>query len=698
MRFSKEEQRQFFDRTNYFLGTNSIDDSEVEEVIKLIEYHEWKYYVQNDPIISDFEFDTLYKILERFEAENPEVVLPYSPTQRVSSDLTSDFESASHLSPMLSLANSYNAEDLLEFDKQVRKALNLESNIQIDYAVEPKFDGGSLALVYEDGKLTRGTTRGNGQLGDNVTNNIRTLRSIPLTVDMDAYDISIMELRGEAIIRKDRFEQVNKSRQEGGLPLFANPRNAATGGLRMKNPKEAGNRGIEVFVYQLAYSEYKDLAHTMTSHSESINTLQKLGFKVPTVERKSCQGIDEVIDFCALWEKKRDSYPYEIDGMVVKVDRFDNQKKIGSTSHHPKWAIAYKFKAKQATSTLDRVEFQVGKVGSITPVAKISPVQLAGVTVSSVSLHNADFIKDKDLRIGDKVLVERAGDVIPYIVKSFDDLRTGDELQIKFPTHCPSCETPLTRSEDEAAWTCQNYECPAQQIQRLIHFVSKSAMNIDGFGRAYVERFYDLGMLHRITDIYQLDYEKLKDLDGLGSKSVEKLRKAIDQSKENPIHMLLHGLSIHHLGKKASQIIASLVSNVLELTKWTEEDYVEINEIGPVLARNMRLYFTDPEKISALEQLQNLGVNLDQTEKDRPRNVKSEHLFSGKSFLFTGTLSIGRKEAQDLVLSRGAKLISSVSKNLDYLVAGEKAGSKLKKAQTVGSVRILTEDEFHALL
>ncbi len=703
--YRKEEERNLFAKTRDVLDPQHAMPSWEEELTlirQLVRYHEWKYYVQNDPVIADYDYDLLFKKLESIEAAHPEAITPDSPTQRVSSDLTSDFPTAKHLTPMLSLANSYNAEDLRDFDTSVRKLLHIEGDIA--YAVEPKFDGGSISLIYEDDLLARAATRGNGQQGDEMTANAKTIRSIPLRADFSRQHIRRIEVRGEAIIPKASFDEINEKRAEAGLPLFANARNAATGGLRMKDPNDTARRGIEAFVYQISHIDHVDGLESegLTTQWERMNYLQGLGFKVPGPARKKCNNIEEVIAFCEDWERRRDTYPYEIDGMVVKVNRLDYQQVVGSTSHHPRWAIAFKFKAKQATTQLLSIEYQVGKIGSITPVAKLEPVQLAGVTVSSVSLHNEDFITGKDLRLGDQVVVERAGDVIPHIVKALPDLRDGSEQIIHFPRTCPintEEEITLVREDDESAWRCPTCSCGAQDLQRMIFHVSKVAMNIDGFGRSMVERFYELGWLRTLADIYRLDYSQIAALEGFGEKSAAKLQQSIDRAKKNPIKRLLHSLSIHHLGKKASQILAERIGHVLELAQWTEEDYTEIKDIGPVLAQNMVRFFADESHVRLLQELETLGVNLRQTEEDRPIEITSDAPLAGKTILFTGTLThLSRKEAQGLAAKHGAKNISAVSSNLDILVVGEKAGSKLRKAEALGTVQILSEEAFLQML
>jgi DNA ligase (NAD+) len=456
----------------------------------------------------------------------------------------------------------------------------------------------------------------------------------------------------------------------------------------------------------LAYAvdaEGNNILPTLITHKEGIDLLGKLGFKIPREETKVCKNIAEVHDFVRYWEQKRDSYPYEIDGMVIKVNNLSIQDRCGFTAHHPRWAIAFKFKAKQATSKLLAVEYQVGKIGSITPVAKIEPVHLAGVTVSSISLHNEEFIRGKDLKIGDTVLVERAGDVIPYIVKSMDELRDGSEKEIFFPVFCPANTTdqqvPLIKEDGEAAWRCPNCVCGAQNLQKMIFHVSKEAMDIDGFGKSYVEKFYELGWLTDMSDIYRLDYEAISKLEGFGKRSVEKLEAAIQKAKSNPIQRLLYSLCIHHFGKKASKLIAEQISHVLELQTWSTEQYLEIKDIGPVVAENVSAWFADDKNIAMLQRMEALGVNLTQTEDDKPLQVSEDGKLYGKTILFTGTLqTMGRKEAEELAAKHGAKNISAVSSNLNILVVGEKAGSKLKKAQSLGTVQVLTEAEFAALI
>ncbi len=703
--YTAEKQQVFTDLSKKFLN-QPAQKQDISSLRDVLVFHERKYYIEDNPLVSDFEYDQLYKQLVALEELYPDLITPDSPTQRVSNDLSGDFPPVQHTVPMLSLDNSYNEDDLNDFDTSIKKLCGLGSDTSIEYTVEPKYDGGSIALLYENDLLVRAATRGNGTLGEEMTPNAKSMSSIPLKALFSAHGIAKAELRGEALIRKDNFERINAEREKEGLTLFANPRNAATGGLRTKDANETRKRGLEAFVYQLAYAvdlAGNDVLPALESHFAGIELLGSLGFKIPKDEKKLCKNITEVHQFIKEWEAKRDDFAYEIDGMVIKVNRLDYQAKCGFTAHHPRWAVAFKFKAKQATSKLIAVEYQVGKVGSITPVAKIEPVYLAGVTVSSISLHNEEFITSKDLRLGDTVLVERAGDVIPYIVKSFPELRKGDEKVISFPEFCPvnptEMDVTLIKEEGESAWRCPNCVCGAQDLQKMIFHVSKEAMDIDGFGKSNVERFYELGWLRDISDVYCLDYDSIASLDGFGKRSADKIKASVEKAKQNPIQKLLHSLSIHHLGKRASKLIAEQIIHVLDLQNWEKERFLEIKDIGPVVAENVSTWFANDKNITMLQKMESYGVNLYQTAEDKPLQVAEDAVFSGKTILFTGTLlKMGRKEAEEKAAKAGARNISAVSSNLNILVVGEKAGSKLKKAQELGTVQILTEDEFLGMI
>jgi DNA ligase (NAD+) len=711
--YNADQQRQLFEESKNLLADakRTLDAASRKETANklrsVIQFHEWAYYVQNNPLISDYEYDQLYKQLESLETNFPELVTPDSPTKRVSPDLTYHLTEVGHLTPMLSLENSYDAQDLLEFDAQIKKRCGLNPNEPICYCIEPKYDGGTIALVYENNQLIRGATRGNGSVGEEITANMRTLKTIPLTTNFAKFNMAKVEIRGEALIRKDIFKNLNKEREEKNDSVFANPRNAATGALRMKDPIETAERKLEAFIYQLGYAIDQDgnnLIPSLNTHDATIKLLETLGFKTPLTITDptqslpatiTCPNIHEAIQFCENWQEYRDNYPYELDGMVVKVNDLLLQQQCGYTAHHPRWAIAFKFKARQVTTLLKEVEFQVGKTGAVTPVARLEPAPLAGVTVSNVSLHNAEFIQNKDIRIGDHVLVERAGDVIPYIVKPLTELRTGSEIPIEYPTTCPVCATRLVKPDHEAVWRCENAACEAQVIQRLIFHTSKHAMDIEGLGENTILRFFKLGWIHSIKDLYQLPFDKIKRLEGFGEKSADNLNKAIESAKKNPIHRLLHSLSIHHLGQKSSKLLAAEVNHVLDLQKWTEENFQSIKDIGPVLAKNLYNFFQNNANISLLETIEAYGVNLYQTTEDKKSKRNIDGPLAGKSILFTGTLTnITRDEAEKLATQAGAIIAGSVSKNLHILVVGEKAGSKLKKAQDINTIEIWSETTF----
>ena len=706
--YSSPRQKQLFEQSKALLDKATADNLEtatiqVAQLIEVIVYHEWRYYVLDQPVISDFEYDSLFKKLETLEAAFPDLLRQDSPTQRVSNDLTEHFATVTHLTPMLSLENSYNAEDLNDFDERVRKLIEAEENQAIEYCVEPKFDGGTIVLVYENDQLVRAATRGNGAQGDEITPNAKAIRAIPLSANFSKYGIQKVELRGEVLIRKDLFDKVNDKRAKNNEPLFANPRNAATGGLRLKDPKQVSERALDAFIYQMGYAinaDGDDVLKQFDNHNEQIELLANLGFKVPQIEKERavCPNITAVSEHCQKWQDAREAYPFEIDGMVVKVNNLDLQDICGYTSHHPRWAIAFKFKAKQATTKLLDIDYQVGRTGAVTPVARLEPVDLAGATISNVSLHNADFIKEKDIRIGDTVLVERAGDVIPYIVKSMDELRDGSEQEVTYPTNCPVCDSVLDRPEGEAVWRCINNNCEAQIVGRMIHFVSKNAMNIDGFGEAYIERFYKEDMLHSLADIYRLDYKTIAFFEGFGERSAEKLRLAIEASKQNPAYRLLYALGIRHIGKTNSKILVAEVEKLQHLADWTVEQLCELNDIGPIVAQQVVNVFGQPETIELLNELEALGVNTARLESEKKQEIAPDAPLAGKTVVFTGTLTqMKRNEAKQLVVGAGGKAVGSISSKLSYLVAGEKAGSKLKKAQDLG-ITVLTEQEFLDLI
>jgi DNA ligase (NAD+) len=710
---SSEKIKQVNAQTHGFLkkmDSGAVTTKDVDALREVLRFHEYRYYILNDPLVSDFEYDRLYKTLEKLEEENPDLVTPDSPTQRVGKSLTKEFPTVQHLVPMLSLQNSYNSDDLVDFD---RKARELTGRDVIEYCVEPKFDGASISLIYEGDKLVRGATRGNGVQGDDITPNIRQIRTIPLIANFSEHGLNTVEIRGEVLINKTNFKKFNEALTEQGMPPLANPRNAASGTLRIKDPLEVSRRKLEAFTYHISYytttgrrpkevdrehpsenAPPTTAADPLSRHSDTLELLWELGFRSPNKEKKVLQGIDAVIEYCNSFEVQRDDLPYEIDGMVIKVNDFSLQDKMGMTTHHPRWAIAYKFAARQATSKLQRVEYQVGRTGNIGPVAKIEPVPIGGVTVGSISLFNEDNIRDKDIRIGDTVLVERAGDVIPYIVKSFPELRTGSEQPIKFPTHCPSCGDELYRTE-EAAWRCTNIACPAQIFERLLHFASKNAMDIRGLGEANIQRFYDMGLLKSLPNVYTLDYETIGTLEGFGKKSIDNLKGAIEASKKQPLHRVIFALGIRFIGETTAKVLAHAVNHILELKNYSLEQLMELEDIGPKVANSVYTFFQNDDNIRTLQELEALGVNLS---NDRQTGRATGNL-EGVSFLFTGTMTqLKRSEAEERVEAQGGTIASGVSSKLSYLVVGEDAGSKLEKAKKIPSIKIISEKEFLKLV
>lgn len=665
---------------------------QLEELRDVLRFHEYRYAILNDPLISDFEYDVLYKALKNIEAEHPDWVTPDSPTQRVTSGLTKDFPNTPHLVPMLSLENSYNEDDLLDWDRKARELTGLE---ELEYCVEPKFDGASISLIYENDRLLRGVTRGDGVSGDEITTNIRQIRSVPLSAAFSRYGLQLIEIRGEVLLNLNNFKKYNDQLAEQGLPPLANPRNAAAGSLRIKDPKEVSRRNLEAFLYHVSYFipvDGKEPDPALKTHSGSLKMLWDLGFRSPQKEKKLVKGIQAVIDFCREYEQLRDHLPYEIDGMVIKVDSIALQDRMGMTSHHPRWAIAFKFPARQATSTLRKVEFQVGRTGSVTPVAKIDPVPLSGVTVSSISLFNEDVVREKDLRIGDQVLVERKGDVIPYIVKPLTEVRTGKETAIVFPTSCPVCGHPLEKPEGEAVWRCVNINCPAQVVERIIHFASKDAMDIRSFGDANVQKFYELGFLKDIPGIYRLPYDKIRALEGYGEKSVSNLQAAIETSRHQPLHRLIFGLGIRYVGETTAKTLATAVSHLSDFVNFSLEDLQNLEDVGPKVANSVFHFFHNADNQHLLTDLEALGLNL---KSQRSKSTGAGGNLDGQTFLFTGTLNrLKRSEAEASVEANGGKILSGVSSKLSFLVVGEDAGSKLEKAKKIPSIHILTEDEF----
>ncbi|MBK6379242.1 MAG: NAD-dependent DNA ligase LigA [Chitinophagaceae bacterium] len=676
---------------------SGIVKKNTEDLRNCLRFHEYRYYVQNDPLISDFEYDTLYKLLEHFEKGNPDKVTPDSPTQRVGKGLIKDFPKTQHLVPMLSLENSYNADDLHDFDRKARELSGLD---EIEYCVEPKFDGASISLVYENDLLSRGVTRGDGEVGDEITLNVKQIKSVPLSAKFSEYGIEQIEIRGEVLMNKNNFKAYNDALIEEGIPPLANPRNAAAGSLRIKDTAEVSKRNLEAFLYHVSYDHATDAQPKIENlkpqtHSGMLEMLWNLGFRSPKNEMKVFKGIDAVIKHVQDFEKVRDNLGYEIDGMVIKVNDLKLQDRLGMTSHHPRWAIAFKFKARQGTSKLLAVEFQVGRTGAVTPVAKIEPVQVGGVTVGSISIHNEEYIKEKDLMLGDTILIERSGDVIPQIVKSFSELRKGDEKKIEFPTHCPVCKSELYKPEEDAVWRCVSLTCPAQIVEGIIHFVSKDAMDIRSFGEANVRKFYEMGLLKSIPDVYNLPYGEIGKLDGFGEKSITKLQQAIEDSKNQSLNRIIYALGIRYAGETTAKTLANAVDHLTDFKNYTEEQLMQLEDVGVKVAKTVYTFFHNADNLLLLQKLEELGVQL----KNEKKGTVTDGNLSGLTFLFTGTLSqLKRSDAEALVENNGGKILGAVSSKLNYLVTGENAGSKLEKAKKIPAIHVISEEEFIKML
>ena len=653
-----------------------------------INRYDYEYYVLAEPSVSDFEYDKLYKRLEEIEKEHPEWITPDSPTQRVSGEPTKQFKTVEHLFPMLSLANTYNEEEFIEFDKRVRSLLNEDE--KVEYAAELKIDGVAVSLLYENGLLVRGATRGNGIQGDDITNNIRTIKSIPLKIMKDMGFPDRFEIRGEVYMPLESFRKVNKQREENGENLFVNPRNAAAGTLKLQDAREVAQRGLQMFSYQLQSNEEMEQNRYQI---DSLLTLQKAGFSV-NPNFKLCADIKEVLDYVAYWEEKRAQLPYEIDGVVVKVNDLEQQKRLGATAKNPRWAIAYKFKAQKVETKIEKITWQVGRTGIVTPVAELTPVFLAGTTVSRATLHNPDELIRKDIREGDYVMIEKGGDIIPKVLYPLKEKRSAESGAVFIPDKCPSCGAPLVKNEDEAALRCINKECPDQIKRKIEHFTSRGAMDIEGMGKAVVETLVDKKLLNNIADIYDLKKEDVIDLERFAQKSAENLIEAINDSKNRELYRLIFGLGIPYIGVTAAKILSKHYKNLKALLTAELDDLLALQGIGDKMAEAIVGYFDDEENRAIIARLEKAGVNFE----DKSLMSEQEDIFKGASFVLTGTLpTMKRSEAAAMIEKYGGKVVSSVSKNTDYVLAGEKAGSKLDKARKF-DVRIIDEKEFMEII
>lgn len=656
----------------------------IQELREKTEYYAQKYYDEDKPEISDFEYDTLMIELRNLEKEYPEFINKESLTQKVGGHVKEGFVKVTHEVPLQSLQDIFSLEEIDEFDERIRKKAEENGIEEVKYVVETKIDGLSAALEYKNGKFIRGATRGNGLVGEDVTQNLKTVKTIPMELN-DKIDITV---RGEVFIAKKDFEKMNQEREENEEELFANARNAAAGSLRQLDSKITEKRPLDIYIFNVQKIEGKQF----NSHFEELQYLDKLGFNVNPV-RMPCTSLEEVKKSIEKIGEMRETLTFGIDGAVIKVDNLEFRQILGTTAKTPRWAIAYKYPPEQKETILKDIICQVGRTGVITPMAILEPVKVAGSTISKTTLHNEDFIKEKELKIGDTVVIQKAGDVIPEIVKVIKEKRTGKEQQFEMPKICPVCGAEAIREEGEAAIRCTGIECPAKLFRNLVHFVSREAMNIDGLGENIIQQLLDKGLISNIADIYELKFEDIASLKKNGKKFAQNLIDSINKSKENDLYRLITAIGIRHVGGKASKILAKKYKTIDNLANATLEELSEINDIGPVMANSIREFFIQEQTLDLIDKLKKAGVNTKTMQEE-----SSDSRFEGKIFVLTGSLEkYTRKEAEDLIEKFGGKTSSSVSKKTDYLLAGEEAGSKLTKAQTLG-VTIISEEEFSNML
>ncbi len=657
----------------------------VEKLRTELHEHDYRYYVLAEPTISDEEYDKLMRELAELEERYPELRSPDSPTQRVGGQPTKEFATVTHNPPMLSLANSYSEQEIREFDRRVRNLLGGETP---RYVAELKFDGVAIALRYRDGVFVQGATRGDGTQGDDITANLKTIRMLPLRLRGATAQFLNIEVRGEAFMDKADFVEMNKQREAAGEKLFINPRNSTAGTLKLQDPKVVASRPIKMFAYYLLAPD----AH-LTSHYKNLQILHTLGFPV-NEHTRVCKTIDEVIDFWKHWEPQRDALPYDIDGIVVKVDSLEQQAKLGSIAKSPRWAIAFKFASRKAETLLKNIVLQVGRVGTITPVADLEPVFVGGTTVSRASLYNMDYINDLDLRIGDTVIVEKGGDVIPKVTEVIHAKRPKHALPYVMPKRCPECNSPLFKPEGEVNYYCENSECPAQVKGRLEHFASRGAMDIEGLGEAVVQQLVGLGWVKNCADLYSLHKhrEEMIKLERWGEKSTQNLLDAIEQSKKRPFHRVLYALGIRHVGQGVAQLLTEHFPSISTLEEASVEDLQSISGIGPQIAESVSRFFKEKHNREIIRRLAAAGVTLSAA------TTRRKGPLSGLTFVLTGTLpSYTREQAKQLIEAHGGKVASSISKHVNYVLVGEDAGSKLEKAKKLG-IATIDEEEFKDML
>ena len=661
--------------------------TEIEELRKKINQHSYAYYLMDNPTVSDYEYDLLFRRLLDLEEKYPQFITAQSPTQRIGAIPSNSFEKITHPTPMLSLGNAFSNNELILFDQRVKNILQIDT---VQYVVEHKIDGLAINLIYENGKLVKAATRGDGSIGEDVTANIRTIKAIPLELNAEEVEIpEFLEVRGEVYLPKKEFIRLNKERQANDEALFANCRNAAAGSLRQLDPKETAKRYLSAILYGIG--EIKGL--NFEYHSAVLDFLSKLGFKT-NKEYQIFSNIDEVMQYCASWSEKKEQLDFDIDGMVIKVNNLKDQKILGYTAKDPRWAIAYKFQPEQGITKIEKIVVNVGRTGAITPLAYLTPVTISGSKISKATLHNEDYIVAKDIRIGDTVIVHKAGEIIPEVVAVKLEERTGTEVKFVMPQICPECQKPVVKEDNEVAYKCVNPNCPAILRENFIHFVSRDAMNIEGLGPSVVSMLLDNNLINDVADLYKLTTEELLNLDRIGAKSAENLISAIEKSKQAGLNRLLFALGIRFVGVKAANILANHFKSMKALTKSSLEDLLAINEIGTKIAQSIIAYFNKQENLMLLDKLSEVGVNM--TAKTIER-MEQEN-FQDKIFVLTGNLeSFNRKEASLLIEQFGGKVSSAVSKKTDFVVAGTEAGSKLTKAQELG-INIISEEEFKNMM
>ncbi|KGP91122.1 NAD-dependent DNA ligase LigA [Pontibacillus chungwhensis BH030062] len=659
--------------------------SRIDELRRELEQYNYEYHTLDQPSVSDYEYDKKTRELIDLEEEHPDFVTPDSPSQRVGGAPLDAFQKVQHEIPMLSLGNAFDEQELRDFDRRVREGVDGED---VDYVCELKIDGLAISLKYEDGLLVRGATRGDGQTGEDITQNLKTIKSIPLRIEQQ----EPIEVRGEAFMPHRSFLAMNEKREANGEEPFANPRNAAAGSLRQLDPKIAAKRNLDIFLYGVGQWE----AGELESHSERLEYMKSLGFKT-NPEWKKCNDIEEVIDYVTKWTEERPNLNYEIDGIVIKVDSLEQQETLGFTAKSPRWATAFKFPAEEAITKLTDIELSVGRTGAVTPTAILNPVQVAGTTVGRASLHNEDLIREKDIRIGDTVVIKKAGDIIPEVVRVVTDERSGDEEPYYMPDVCPECGSDLERLEEEVALRCINPNCPAQLREGLIHFVSRNAMNIDGLGEKVIAQLFRENLVHTIADLYKLDKDELLQLERMGEKSADNLLSSINVSKENSLERLLFGLGIRFVGSKGAQTLAEEFETMERLMNVTYDELVAIHDIGEKMADSIVRYFEKGPVVELIEELKEIGLNMEYKGQKRSEQPEDSP-FAGKTIVITGKMeNYSRGDVKAHVEALGGKVTGSVSKNTDMLIAGEDAGSKYEKAEKLG-IDIWDEARFQSAL